>query len=132
VLLTAHVERLELADDDLVFPQPKDRSKPFTPGYVQDRADEAWTATELERVTLHECRHGYRSFLDAAGISEARADRYLGHASSSIGRRYTHSIEGQLTEDAKRLDEYLSGAVAGKVVAIATGAPTGARRAETA
>jgi len=131
-ILAAHVERLKLTDSDLVFPQPKSRDKPFTPGYVQDRADEAWTAAKLARVTLHECRHGYRSFLDAAGISEARADRYLGHASTSVGRRYTHAIDGQLAEDAKRLEEYLIGAAAGKVVSLATGARTGAQKTATA
>ena len=80
-------------------------TKTFTPGFVQDAADDAWKAAKLERVTLHQLRHGYRSFLDAAGISEARADRYLGHASTSVGRLYTHAIDGQLDEDAKRLED---------------------------
>ena len=56
-------------------------------------------------VTLHECRHGYASFLDAAGISEARADRYLGHAGTTVSDRYRHRLRGQLTQDATALDD---------------------------
>jgi integrase len=87
---------------------------------VQDKADDAWA--ELERVTLHECRHSYSTYLDAAGVSETRADRYMGHANPSVANRYRHQLEGQLAEDAARLDAYLSGAAAGEVVQLPTGA----------
>jgi hypothetical protein len=33
--------------------------------------------------------------------------------------RYTHALEARLAEDAQRLDDYLRGAVAGKVVPLA-------------
>jgi hypothetical protein len=52
----------------------------------------------------------------------------MGHAMKDVTSRYTHSIEGQLLEDAERLEEYLTGAAAGKVVSIASGA----REAESA
>jgi hypothetical protein len=55
-----------------------------------------------------------------------------GHSNPSVANRYRHQLDGQLAEDAKRLDEYLTGAAAGKVVRLATGAPSGAHRAETA
>jgi hypothetical protein len=77
------------------------------------------------------CRHGFDSFLDAAGISEARADRMMGHAGTTVGDRYRHRLRGQLAEDAKRLEEYLHGDVA-EVVTLPTGAQTGAREAQTA
>jgi len=83
----------------------------------------------LDRVTLHQCRHGFDSFLDAAGISDA--DRYMGHAQSSVGDRYRHRLRGQLAEDANRLEEYLQGDVA-EVVALPTGAHTGARETQAA
>jgi integrase len=71
---------------------------------VQDKADEAWA--QLERVTLHECRHSYSTYLDAAGVSETRADRFMGPSNQSVANRYGHQLEGQLTEDAARIDEY--------------------------
>ena len=36
----------------------------------------------------------------------------------SVTGRYRHTIDGQLADDARRLDEYLAGAVVGKIVAI--------------
>jgi integrase len=91
----------------------------FTPHHVADVADEAWKDAKLERVTLQEARHSYRTWLDHAGISETRADRYTGHAVGGVRGRYTHLLEKQIAEDAKTLDAYLSGSVAGKVVTIA-------------
>jgi hypothetical protein len=82
-------------------------------------------------VTLHQCRHGFDSFLDAAGISEARADRYMGHAQNSVGDRYRHRLRGQLAEDAARLEDYLRGEAA-EVVTLPTGAHIGAQEAQAA
>jgi hypothetical protein len=56
----------------------------------------------------------------------------MGHANPSVQARYRHQLEGQLAEDAKRLDEYLTGAAAGKVASLPTGAQTGAQKAATA
>ncbi|MBA2643552.1 MAG: hypothetical protein H0U82_11600, partial [Actinobacteria bacterium] len=50
-----------------------------------------------------------------------RADRYMGHSNPSVQARYRHQLPGQLEEDARRLDNYLTGTAAGKVVAIAAG-----------
>lgn len=86
---------------------------------AQARADKAFTAAELERVTLHELRHAYRSFLGDCGIPEERADRYLGHSSgraSRIGRSYSHRIAGQLAADAHTLEAYLQGEAASVTV----------------
>ena len=65
-------------------------------------------AIEFVPITLHECRHTYSSWLDAAGISETPADRYMGHANGGVAARYRHQLEGQLAEDAKTLERYLS------------------------
>ena len=64
--------------------------------------------------------------MDHAGISETRADRYMGHAAPGVAGRYRHLLPGQIAEDAGRLDEYLSGAVAGKIVALERAAAVGA------
>ena len=36
---------------------------------LQDRADTAWRKAELERITLHECRHTFASLMIAAGLN---------------------------------------------------------------
>jgi integrase len=140
VILAAHVKRPGRSGDELLFGRLP--HAPFTPTFVQDKADEAWAisavgaflrseSASVERVTLHECRHSFSTYLDAAGISETRADRYMGHSNPSVANRYRHQLEGQLAEDAARLDAYLVGATVGKVVQLPTGAQTGAHEAQT-
>jgi integrase len=124
-ILDAHLERTGRGGEALIFGRAA--AEPFTPSHVRKRAREAWAAAELEPIGLHELRHSYSSYLDAAGVSETRADRYMGHSNPSVANRYRHQLEGQLVEDAKRLDKYLKGAAAGKVVPIRTGAQTGAQ-----
>jgi integrase len=109
-LLVDRVARTERGGDDFVFGAT--RRSPFSPSYVRATADRAWKVAGIPRVTLHECRHGYASFLDAAGISEARADRYLGHAGTTVGDRYRHRLRGQLESDGALLDAYLRGSIA--------------------
>ena len=107
---------------------------PFEPRALERKARRAWKAenegrtekakeaeAETEPVlvdwfTLHEARHSFSTFMDHAGISETRADRYMGHSAPGVAGRYRHLLPGQIAEDAKRVDEYLSGSAAGKVV----------------
>ena len=70
------------------------------------------------------CRHGYASFPDAARISEARADRYLGHAATTVSDRYRHRLRGQLESDGALLDAYLHGEGATVIALPLTGPPT--------
>ncbi|MGZ4391624.1 MAG: tyrosine-type recombinase/integrase [Gaiellaceae bacterium] len=105
---------------------------PFTPNNVRRQAEKLWAVAaigafvrggpdvELVPIGLHEARHSFSTWLDHAGISETRADRYMGHANPSVQARYRHQLEGQLAEDAARLEDYLQGAVAAKVVALAS------------
>jgi integrase len=131
--LDPYLERTKRKGEDLLFGRTWRLA--FTPHHVADVADEAWKDAKLERVTLQEARHSYRTWLDHSGISETRADRYTGHAVGGVRGRYTHLLEAQLAEDAKRLDEYLSGVAEGKVVALEARAPAatsvGARDAQT-
>ncbi len=71
-IIAAHIERLELTGEDLVFAQPKSRGKPFIHHRICPRPGGRGV--------------GLRSFLDAAG-SPKRARRYLERASTSVGRR---------------------------------------------
>lgn len=119
--LIEHVERTGRSGDDLLF--GRTASLPFTPTRVRKRADDVWTNAGMERVTPQECRHAAKTFMDAARISESRADRYLGHNDGTVANRYRHRLMSQVAEDAKRLDEYLVATTTGKVVPLRTGAP---------
>ena len=125
-ILAGHVARTGRSGDDFLLGTTA--GAPFSTSYVRRRAREAWTTAKLEPVTLRQCRHAHRSFLDAAGISDARADRVMGHARHTVGRRYTHQLRGQLAEDADRLEAYLN-REAGIVVPFPAGAQHGAQAA---
>jgi integrase len=110
--LRSYLERVE-RDGGFFFGSARE---PFDYDAIYKRARKAWDDAELEPIGLHECRHSFSSYLDAAGVSDTRADRYMGHANHSVQRRYRHSLDGQLAADAGLLDEFLSGAESRKVL----------------
>jgi integrase len=112
--LEAHLARTGRTGSDLIF--GKTTSQPFAPRTVTDRARAAWI--DADRWTLKEGRASFRTWLDATTIGDTRADRYHGHSDAHVRGRYIIPPESQLAADAARLDEYLSGSVAGKVVAL--------------
>jgi len=76
--------------------------------YVTKRADDAWQAAGLERITLHEARHTYASLMIAAGVNAKALSTYMGHANISITLdRYGHLMPGNEAEAATLLDAYL-------------------------
>jgi integrase len=97
--------------DGLFFGVASDQ--PFEPRAVERKAQRALASGD-ERFTFHEARHSFSTWLDAAGISETRADRYMGHAAPGVAGRYRHQLPGQIAEDAKRVDAYLDGAAPGR------------------
>jgi integrase len=108
------------------------QSHRFEPRAVARRAERAWAAYSVgafipgepsvfEPFTLHEARHSFSTWMDHAGISEARCDRYMGHARSGVAGRYRHLLPAQIAEDAAKLDAYLTGARGGKVRPLAAG-----------
>jgi integrase len=81
---------------------------PFSPTTLQERADRAWRAAKLERVTPHALRHTYASFMIAAGANAKALSSYLGHASIQITYdRYGHLMPGNEAEAARLMDAYL-------------------------
>jgi integrase len=75
---------------------------------VRDHTERVWKDLPPSDYRFHEARHSFSSYLDAAGISNTRADRYMGHRDGSTPGRYRHQLELELVDDAKALSEYLS------------------------
>ena len=85
-----------------------DTERPFRPDTLQERADDAWTDTGLERLTLRDCRHTYASLMIAAGVNAKALSTYMGHKSITITLdRYGHLMPGNEAEAADLLDTYL-------------------------
>lgn len=83
--------------------------RPFLPDRMQGRADEAWKAAGLKRLTLHDCRHTFASFAIAAGVNAKALSIYLGHSSVAITfDRYGHLMPGSENEAAGLLNAYLA------------------------
>jgi len=103
-LLAAH--RLAGRVDGLVFGENGTRAA--SPAATTKRADAAWKAAKLQRITLHEARHTYASLMIAAGVNAKALSTYMGHANISITLdRYGHLMPGNEAEAANLLDAYL-------------------------
>src|SRR5205085_8622847 len=84
-------------------------SSPFGGTPLVKRADRAWKAAKLERITLHECRHTFASLMIAAGCNAKALPTYMGHANISITLdRYGHLMPGNEDEAAGLLDAFLA------------------------
>jgi integrase len=106
-LLLPHLMRTGRRDDDLVFGATA--ADPFAPKHLTRRADEAWAG--LRRITLHECRHTFASYMIAAGVNAEAVSTFMGHASVAFTLdRYGHLFPGAEDEAAGLLDTYLDAA----------------------
>ena len=67
-----------------------------------------------QRITLHECRHTYASFLMAAGYTLKEIMQYLGHADLQMVQRYVKLLPQPAEKNpAARLNAYLARRAAG-------------------
>jgi integrase len=103
----AHLRlRVERDGEQLFF--GRTGADPFYPEQLLRRADKAWKAAGLERITFHECRHTYASLMIAAGVNAKELSTYMGHPNISITLdRYGHLMPGNESEAAGLLDAYL-------------------------
>ena len=78
---------------------------------LPQRADHAWADHDppLQRVTLHECRHTYASYLMAAGYTLREIMEYLGHSSLAATERYVKLLpQPEERSPADRLNAYVA------------------------
>jgi integrase len=93
--------------DELLFGRTAGDS--FNPRKLRDRSDDAWEASDLARITLHECRHTFPSLMIAAGVNAKALSTYMGHASIAITYdRYGHLMPGNEEQAGDLLDAYLN------------------------
>ncbi len=95
------------SENELVF--GRTATLPFTSSTVGLRAQKAWKAAGLQRITLHEARHSAASYLIEAGLNDLELTAMVGHSDS----RTTKNIYGHLFPDsgvkvAAKLDDYLA------------------------
>ena len=75
---------------------------------LRSRSTRAFAAAGLQRVTLHEARHSFASYLAASGIGIKDLTVILGHSSVTVSLdRYGHLFEGTLAQTAARINTWL-------------------------
>jgi integrase len=88
-------------------------------GKLAERATGAWDAATakrktqklapLSRITLHECRHTYASFLMASGYTLKELMEFMGHADLAMVQRYVKLLpQPDETNPAERLNRFLA------------------------
>ena len=105
-ILAAHRLRTGRRGRDLIFGATE--VSPIDRKGLQRRADAAWEAAGLERLTLHDCRHTFASIAIAAGVNIGTVSAALGHASVTITwDRYHHLMPGTMDEAASLIQTYV-------------------------
>ena len=104
--LDEHMLRLEWREGLVFGVSP---ACPFSPTPLRERADVAWREAGLERIGLHQARHGFASMMIAAGVNAKALQTYMGHANIQITfDLYGHLMPGNEKEAAGLLDAYLA------------------------
>jgi integrase len=105
--LSEHVALTGRRGAELIFGRTP--TAPFFANRLQERADAAWRAAELDRLTPHEGRHTFASLMIAAGVNAKALSTFMGHAKIGITLdRYGHLMPGSEEEAAGLLDTYLA------------------------
>ena len=98
--------KIETGGAGLVFGRTPET--PFDVSIVAARAQKAWDAHGLNRITLHETRHTYASLMITAGVDAKHLCSFMGHASITVTLDlYGHLFPGTAAEQAAKLDSYL-------------------------
>jgi integrase len=83
--------------------------RPLDTAKLQDRADTAWEAADVDRVTPHVCRHFYATSMAAAGVSLHALSRYMGHSSIDVTwSNYGHLFPGEEAQAATLQEAFLA------------------------
>lgn len=79
----------------LLFPSPRNPERPRDPTGIGQNMRRACKRLGIAERTSHDLRHSAASLLAEAGIPAVTVQAILGHAESSITRRYTHAFQEQ-------------------------------------
>ena len=103
--LEAQRARCEWSNDPAGLVLGKTPRTPFGPLAFADRSTKRWESAGLPRVTPHQARHSFASFLIAAGADVKTLTTLMGHGSARMSLdTYGHLFDGAVAETALRVD----------------------------
>ncbi len=98
----------------LLFPSPRNPERPRDPTGIGQAMRRACKRLGIEERTSHDLRHSAASLLAEGGIPAVTVQAVLGHAESSITRRYTHAFQEQTAKALTGLDNAFTAAASGR------------------
>ena len=117
-----HMEQFtEFGRDAWLFPSPVNPEKPRGESSASVQMKKACKRLGIKPHTSHDLRHTNASLLAKGGIPEVTVKAILGHAESSITRRYTHPYDAQNAKALNQLgEEFTAASDAGNVLQLPT------------
>ena len=96
---------------------------PFAYNGLYRRSARAWDAAGFDRVTPHQARHSFASYLIAAGADVKQVTEWMGHASVRQSfDRYGHLLRDSHTATVSKLDALLASAnTSGRIAQLSPG-----------
>ncbi len=106
-LLKEHRETNRQLKDKLVFPDPRDRSRPWS---FEATWRKVKREAEIEDFRFHDLRHSAASYLAMGGASMAEIAEVLGHKTLAMVKRYSHLSEHHVSGVVSKMNEQVFGA----------------------
>ena len=109
--LDAQRDRCAWAGDPMGLVFGSSRRTPFSYVSLYRHATKAWAHVGLPRVTPHQARHSFASFLIAAGADVKTVTTLMGHGSARMSLDvYGHLFDGAAAETAAQVNAWLAAA----------------------
>lgn len=105
-LLKQHRDTNRQLKDKLVFPDPRDRERPWNFEALWRKAKRA---AEIEDFRFHDLRHSAASYLAMGGASLAEIAEVLGHKTLAMVKRYSHLSDDHVSSVVSKMNEQIFG-----------------------
>ena len=105
-LLKEHRETSRQLKDKLVFPDPRDRTRPWN---FEATWRKVKREAEIEDFRFHDLRHSAASYLAMGGASMAEIAEVLGHKTLAMVKRYSHLSDHHVSSVVSKMNEQIFG-----------------------
>lgn len=105
-LLKEHRDENRQLKDRLLFPDPRDRERPWNFEAVWRKAKKQ---AEIENFRFHDLRHSAASYLAMGGASMAEIAEVLGHKTLAMVKRYSHLSNDHVSSVVEKMNDQIFG-----------------------
>lgn len=105
-LLKEHRKTNRQLKDKLVFPDPRDRTRPWN---FEATWRKVKREAEIKDFRFHDLRHSAASYLAMGGASMAEIAEVLGHKTLAMVKRYSHLSDHHVSSVVSKMNEQIFG-----------------------